>query len=54
MDTTRPVLDTSGYAHRVRETDIFDSHDYITDSEFAVGLEKMRKRHANLRQTSRT
>jgi len=28
MDLTRPVLDTSGYAHRVREADIYDSHDY--------------------------
>ncbi len=28
MDTTRPVLDASGYSHRVPETDIFDSHDY--------------------------
>ncbi|MBV9468480.1 MAG: hypothetical protein JOZ57_04495, partial [Abitibacteriaceae bacterium] len=29
MDTTRPVLDTSGYSHRVAESDIYDSHDYI-------------------------
>ncbi|WP_123505132.1 glycoside hydrolase family 2 protein [Frondihabitans sp. PhB188] len=28
MDTTRPVLDTSGYSHRVFETDIYDSHNY--------------------------
>lgn len=28
MDTTRPVLDTSGYAHRVPEADVYDSHDY--------------------------
>ena len=28
MDTTRPVLDTSGYSHRVPETDIYDCHDY--------------------------
>ncbi|MES2459524.1 MAG: sugar-binding domain-containing protein [Armatimonadota bacterium] len=48
IDTTRPVLDTSGYAHRVMETDVYDSHDYITDSDFTVGLEKMRKRHADL------
>jgi len=27
-DPTRPVLDTSGYAHRVPESDIYDSHDY--------------------------
>ena len=29
MDTTRPALDTSGYAHRVREADVYDSHDYV-------------------------
>lgn len=28
MDLTRPVLDASGYSHRVPETDIYDSHDY--------------------------
>jgi beta-galactosidase/beta-glucuronidase len=28
MDTTRPVLDASGYSHRVFETDVYDSHDY--------------------------
>lgn len=28
MDTSRPVLDTSGYAHRVVDADIYDSHDY--------------------------
>jgi hypothetical protein len=28
LDRTRPVLDTSGYSHRVAEADIFDSHDY--------------------------
>ncbi|NNG40933.1 beta-galactosidase [Flexivirga sp. ID2601S] len=27
-DRTRPVLDASGYAHRVPETDIYDSHLY--------------------------
>lgn len=31
LDTTRPVLDTSGYAHRVPETDIYDCHDYEQD-----------------------
>lgn len=30
-DTTRPVLDTSGYAHRIPESDVFDSHDYEQD-----------------------
>ena len=33
LDTTRPVLDASGYSHRVPETDIFDSHDYEQDPE---------------------
>ncbi len=28
MDSSRPVLDTSGYSHRVQETDVYDSHDY--------------------------
>lgn len=28
MDSTRPVLDTSGYSHRVPETDIYDCHHY--------------------------
>ena len=31
MDTSRPVLDASGYSHRVPETDIFDNHDYAQD-----------------------
>jgi beta-galactosidase/beta-glucuronidase len=30
-DTTRPVLDASGYSHRVPETDIWDSHNYEQD-----------------------
>ncbi len=33
MDTMRPVLDASGYAHRVQESDIYDSHDYEQDPE---------------------
>ena len=28
MDLSRPVLDTSGYAHRVPWADVYDSHDY--------------------------
>lgn len=28
FDPTRPVVDVSGYSHRVPETDIYDSHDY--------------------------
>ena len=30
-DITRPVLDASGYSHRVPETDIWDSHNYEQD-----------------------
>lgn len=30
-DPTRPVLDASGYSHRVPETDIWDSHNYEQD-----------------------
>ena len=33
MDQTRPVLDTSGYSHRVIDTDIYDSHDYEQNHE---------------------
>ena len=37
MDPTRPVLDTSGYAHRVVETDVYDCHDYEQDpAKFAA------------------
>lgn len=32
-DTSRPVLDASGYAHRVPETDVYDSHCYEQDPE---------------------
>ncbi|MGW1347465.1 glycoside hydrolase family 2 protein [Kribbella sp. NPDC002412] len=32
-DTTRPVLDASGYSHRVPETDVWDSHNYEQDPE---------------------
>ena len=30
-DRTRPVLDVSGYSHRVAESDVWDSHDYGQD-----------------------
>nr|HMN61923.1 hypothetical protein [Anaerolinea sp.] len=30
-DTTRPVLDASGYSHRVPQADVYDSHDYEQD-----------------------
>lgn len=42
MDTTRPVLDTSGYSHRVLETDVYDSHDYDQNPM------TFRERHAGL------
>jgi beta-galactosidase/beta-glucuronidase len=32
-DRTRPVLDASGYSHRVRAADVYDSHDYEQDPE---------------------
>jgi beta-galactosidase/beta-glucuronidase len=32
-DHSRPVLDASGYSHRVPETDVYDSHDYEQDPE---------------------
>ena len=37
MDATRPVLDASGYSHRVADTDVWDSHDYEQDpAKFAA------------------
>jgi len=33
MDTRRPVLDASGYSHRVPETDIYDCHCYEQDAK---------------------
>jgi beta-galactosidase/beta-glucuronidase len=42
MDPTRPVLDTSGYSHRVPESDIYDSHDY------EQGPAKFRANHEGL------
>lgn len=32
-DTSRPVIDASGYSHRVPETDIWDSHSYEQDPQ---------------------
>ena len=32
-DQSRPVLDTSGYSHRVLETDVYDSHNYEQNVE---------------------
>lgn len=33
LDQTRPVLDVSGYSHRVPEADIYDSHSYQQNPE---------------------
>ncbi|MBE2998943.1 beta-galactosidase [Nocardiopsis sp. HNM0947] len=33
LDPTRPVVDASGYSHRVPETDVYDSHNYEQDPE---------------------
>ena len=46
MDTSRPVLDTSGYSHRVPEADVYDSHDYTQDPD------TFRERHAGLAEDS--
>jgi beta-galactosidase/beta-glucuronidase len=32
-DRTRPVLDASGYSHRIADTDIYDAHSYEQDPE---------------------
>ncbi|MGQ1839253.1 glycoside hydrolase family 2 protein [Kocuria turfanensis] len=32
-DPSRPVVDASGYSHRVPETDVYDSHSYEQDPE---------------------
>ena len=43
-DPTRPVLDASGYSHRVPETDVYDSHDYEQDpKKFAKNQSGLRK-----------
>lgn len=44
FDSTRPVLDTSGYSHRVPETDVYDSHDYEQDPTIFAA------RHAPLKE----
>ncbi|MCE5328484.1 MAG: hypothetical protein LLG01_18945 [Planctomycetaceae bacterium] len=44
MDTTRPVIDASGYSHRRQDTDIYDSHDYEQDPA------SFKARHASLAQ----
>jgi hypothetical protein len=41
-DATRPVLDVSGYSHRIAEADIYDSHDYTQDPDHFA------KRHGSM------
>jgi beta-galactosidase/beta-glucuronidase len=39
FDTSRPVLDSSGYSHRVSESDVYDSHNYQQDPvKFAADM----------------
>jgi beta-galactosidase/beta-glucuronidase len=39
LDQTRPVLDASGFSHRVREADIYDAHNYEQDiTKFAAAM----------------
>ncbi len=52
MDTTRPVLDASGYAHRVPETDVYDSHDYLTGPDFWADFKQFQERHSHIREGS--
>ncbi|GAB3451603.1 glycoside hydrolase family 2 [Streptomonospora sediminis] len=40
IDPSRPVIDASGYSHRVPETDVYDSHSYEQDP--AAFREQMR------------
>ncbi len=42
IDPTRPVLDSSGWVHRVRVADIYDVHDYQQDPA------KLRSNHSGL------
>jgi beta-galactosidase/beta-glucuronidase len=48
LDLSRPVLDVSGYSHRVHGADIYDSHDYIGEQEFPKGIVNFQKRHAEM------
>ncbi len=41
-DRTRPVIDASGYSHRVAEADVYDSHDYEQN------VEVVQRHHAGL------
>jgi beta-galactosidase/beta-glucuronidase len=56
MDMTRPVLDASGYSHRVADVDIYDSHDYEQDvTKFAArhgGTERYLNEHGQEHRTA--
>ena len=44
MDAIRPVIDVSGFSHRVRQADVFDAHDYTQDpQEFQRRIRKRLK-----------
>ncbi len=44
MDGTRPVLDASGYSHRVAESDVYDCHTYEQDvQKFAQEVDPIRQ-----------
>ena len=47
FDTTRPVLDASGYAHRIAEADVYDSHDYLQDPQAFKDRHGNEKRYIN-------
>jgi beta-galactosidase/beta-glucuronidase len=42
VDPSRPVLDASGYSHRVRGADVYDGHDYEQE------VEAFRRNHSGL------
>ncbi|HEY0073900.1 MAG TPA: glycoside hydrolase family 2 TIM barrel-domain containing protein [Abditibacteriaceae bacterium] len=50
MDSTRPVLDASGYSHRIVESDVFDSHDYVYEPDFQIGMERFAERYAHMNE----
>ena len=53
-DRTRPVLDSSGYSHRVPETDIYDSHNYEQDpAKFAAAMAPLAEGRPYANQTDR-
>ncbi len=45
-DPTRPILDVSGYCHRVSQADVWDCHDYTQDAD------ELAARHAGLSENS--